>query len=103
MTNRHRRLCQSRNRCLERWHRHARNPAETRNRRRTLLSVIAKETIDAFALATQWNQFDEDAGKEAGLRRKRAALVLALLVGLLQDALRISHGVSPLVAGPDET
>jgi hypothetical protein len=60
------------------------------------------EPIDAFGLATQWNQFDEDAGKEGSVRRRRASLVLTLLLGLLQDALRISQGVAPLVAGNDD-
>lgn len=70
--------------------------------RRTLLSAIATDKFDAFELAGKWNHYVEDAGKEGGVRRRRAALVLRLLLGLLQDALRLSHGVPPLVASPDE-
>lgn len=70
--------------------------------RQTLLAAVSKDPVEAFALATQWNQFDEDAGKEGGVRRRRASLVLTLLLGLFQDALRILHGNPPLVAGPED-
>jgi DNA polymerase-3 subunit delta' len=70
--------------------------------RQTLLAALAKESLDSFGLATQWNQFDEDAGKEGAARRRRASLVLTLQLGLLQDALRISQGIPPLVAGPED-
>lgn len=71
--------------------------------RKILLAALASDKLDAFELATKWNQHVEDAGKEAGIRRRRASLVLRLLLGLLQDALRISQGVPPLVATEDES
>jgi DNA polymerase-3 subunit delta' len=70
--------------------------------RKTLLDALAAPTLDAFGLATAWNHYVEEAGKEAGVRRRRASLVLKLLVGLLQDAQRVLHGVPPLVADPTE-
>jgi DNA polymerase-3 subunit delta' len=70
--------------------------------RKTLLSALAAPTLDAFGLATEWNHYVEEAGKEAGVRRRRASLVLKLLIGLLQDAQRLSHGVPPLVADSTE-
>jgi DNA polymerase III subunit delta' len=70
--------------------------------RRTLLAAIATEKLDAFDLAGKWSHFVEDAGKEAAVRRRRASLVLRLLLGLLQDALRLSQGVAPLVADEEE-
>jgi DNA polymerase-3 subunit delta' len=70
--------------------------------RRTLLKAIESEKLEALDLATQWNQHVEEAGKDAGTRRRRAALILKLLIGLLQDALRIAHGVAPLVADKAE-
>jgi DNA polymerase-3 subunit delta' len=70
--------------------------------RKVLLTVVVAEKLDAFDLATKWNQHVEDAGKEAGVRRRRASLILRLLLGLLQDALRISQGVPPLVADEEE-
>jgi DNA polymerase III subunit delta' len=70
--------------------------------RKTLLGALAAPTLDAFGLAIEWNHYVEEAGKEAAVRRRRASLVLKLLVGLLQDAQRVLHGVPPLVADPAE-
>jgi DNA polymerase III subunit delta' len=70
--------------------------------RRTLLTALASPKLDVFELATAWNHSVEEAGKEAGVRRRRASLMLKLLVGLLQDAQRVSHGVPPLVADSSE-
>jgi hypothetical protein len=58
--------------------------------------------LDAAGLATEWNHYVEEAGKEAGVRRRRASLVLKLLIGLLQDAHRVSLGVPALVAESGE-
>jgi DNA polymerase-3 subunit delta' len=70
--------------------------------RKTLLSALAAPKLDAFDLAAAWNRAVEEAGKEAGVRRRRASLMLRLLVGLLQDAQRVSHRVPPLVADSSE-
>jgi DNA polymerase III subunit delta' len=70
--------------------------------RKVLLSAISSDKLDAFDLATKWNQHVEETAKEAGIRRRRASLVLRLLLGLLQDALRLSQGVSPHVANEEE-
>lgn len=70
--------------------------------RKSLLATLAAAKIDAFELATAWNHSVEEAGKEAGVRRRRASLMLRLLIGLLQDAQRVSHGVQPLVADSSE-
>jgi DNA polymerase-3 subunit delta' len=71
--------------------------------RKTLLDAVAGPTFDAFELATKWNQYVEEAGKEGGVRRRRASLVLKLLIGLLLDAQRVTHGVKPLVADSTES
>jgi len=70
--------------------------------RKTLLNALAAPALDVFGLATEWHHYVEDAGKEAGVRRRRASLVLRLLIGLLQDAQRVTHGVPPLVADSSE-
>ena len=70
--------------------------------RKALLKAIDSETVDAFELSTRWNQYVEDAGKEAGVRRRRASLVVKLLIGMLQDGLRVLHGVPPTVADSSE-
>lgn len=70
--------------------------------RKTLLNALSAPSLDVFGLATEWNHYVEEAGKEAGVRRRRASLVLKLLIGLLQDAQRVMHGVPPLVADKSE-
>ncbi len=70
--------------------------------RQTLLKALGADKVDSFALAATWNQFVEEAGKEAGVRRRRASLVLRLLIGMLQDALRLSNGLPALVADSSE-
>jgi DNA polymerase III subunit delta' len=71
--------------------------------RKSLIRALESDPVDAFDLATRWNQDVEDAGKEAGVRRRRASLILTLFIGMLQDALRIVHGVPPLVADATES
>jgi len=71
--------------------------------RATLLNAISVNVVKSYELARQWNEYVEEAGKEAGLRRRRATLVLRLLIGLLQDALRLHHGIAPLVAEGSES
>jgi DNA polymerase-3 subunit delta' len=71
--------------------------------RKTLLSALAAATLDAFDLSGKWNQYVQEAGTEAAARRRRASLVVKVLLSLLQDALRLSRGVPPLVAGQDDS
>src|SRR5262249_30200982 len=66
------------------------------------LQVLAADRVDCSALAEAWNHYIEDAGKEAGVKRRRAALVLRLLLGMLQDAQRVANGVRPVVADREE-
>jgi hypothetical protein len=49
----------------------------------------------SVALTKEWHQFVEDAGKESASQRRRAALVLRLLVKFLQNALSLSLGRTP--------
>jgi DNA polymerase-3 subunit delta' len=70
--------------------------------RKSLLTALAAPKLDVFELSAAWNHAVEEIGKEAGVRRRRASLMLRLLIGLVQDAQRVSHGVSPLVADSSE-
>jgi DNA polymerase III subunit delta' len=70
--------------------------------RAALLNTLMSNQIDPLALATAWNHFVEDAGKEGGVKRRRAALIVKLLLGMLQDALRVANEVPPLVADESE-
>jgi DNA polymerase III subunit delta' len=71
--------------------------------RKKLLGALTATKLDVFGLATEWNHDIEEAGKEAAIRRRRAALQLRLLIGLLQDAQRASLGVAPIVADSSES
>jgi DNA polymerase-3 subunit delta' len=55
--------------------------------RSTLLKGLTKPRLDAVGLAKAWVEFAQDAGKEAVHQRRRARLVLRLLVEFLGDVL----------------
>jgi DNA polymerase-3 subunit delta' len=71
--------------------------------RTELLSALLAKQLDAGGLATTWNHFVEDAGKESSLKRGRASVILQLMLGMLQDALRVANCVAPLVADAVES
>lgn len=54
---------------------------------------MAAPRIDAVDLGRKWMAFVEEAGKESGQQRRRAALILKLIIDLLDRALRASAGV----------
>jgi DNA polymerase-3 subunit delta' len=70
--------------------------------RRTLLQHLVQVPCDTVALARAWMQFVEEAGKEAGAQRRRAALLLGLLIEFLNAALTRSLGGTPKLAEPDD-
>lgn len=63
--------------------------------RQTLLAGLVKSPLEASALGKLWTQFAEDAGKETAPQRRRAALVLRLLIEFLGQALEVSLGAEP--------
>lgn len=60
--------------------------------RRQLLQGLLATKPDTVGLARAWMQFVEEAGKESGPQRRRAALVLRLLILFFEDALPLSLG-----------
>lgn len=60
--------------------------------RADLVADLAHSHIDVVGLGKKWMAFVEDAGKESGKQRKRATLVVRLLIDLLNDALWASTG-----------
>jgi DNA polymerase-3 subunit delta' len=70
--------------------------------RRTLLEGLTRTPIDTVDLARQWTHFLEEAGKEGGAQRRRATLVLRLLIEFLSDALRHKLGSPPRLAEADD-
>jgi DNA polymerase-3 subunit delta' len=63
--------------------------------RRTLLSGLTRPEIDVVDLAQQWVRLLEETGKEAAIQRRRASLVVHLLIEFLHDALRLQVGEPP--------
>ncbi len=70
--------------------------------RRMLLEGLASDRGDPVALGRGLVEFAEDAGKDTAPQRRRAALVLRLLVEALADALRLRVGGPVRSCGPDE-
>jgi DNA polymerase-3 subunit delta' len=60
--------------------------------RRKLFAELASKTPDAPGLVGDWLALLEDAGKEPGAQRRRAALILRLLVDFFRQALARSVG-----------
>jgi DNA polymerase-3 subunit delta' len=66
------------------------------------LQALTRPRFDSVALARQWLEFVEQAGKESALQRRRASLTLRLLIDLLNDALRLSVDAEPVAANAAE-
>jgi DNA polymerase-3 subunit delta' len=63
--------------------------------RRGLLEGLTKTPIASVELSHKWMDFVEEAGKESAAQRRRAQLVLRLIVDFLDDALTVSTNGSP--------
>jgi len=70
--------------------------------RRGLLQGLSQARPDSVALARQWLRFVEEAGKDSGDQRRRAALALQLLVEFVNDALQLCLGRPPRDAEEEE-
>jgi DNA polymerase-3 subunit delta' len=66
--------------------------------RRTLLEGLARPRPDSVALGQALQHFVEEAGKESSAQRRRAGLVLRLLIEFLDDVLRVRLGGAPRLA-----
>ena len=71
--------------------------------RRILLQELTHPQPDTVALARQWTRFVEEAGKEGAVQRRRAALVVSLLIDFFGDGLRQSVGATPQLVEPEDT
>src|SRR5260370_37945146 len=69
--------------------------------RRKLIQGLTQPRPDSVGLAQDWMKFVEEVGKESAAQRRRASLILRLLIDFLNDALSVSVGKSPRLA--DET
>jgi DNA polymerase-3 subunit delta' len=66
--------------------------------RRKLVAGLTQAPPDSVGLGQDWTQFVEVAGKETAIQRRRASLVLRLLIDFFNDALSLSVGKSPRLA-----
>lgn len=70
--------------------------------RRHLLAGLTRTPIASVDLAHQWMDFVEEAGKESAAQRRRAQLVLHLLINFLEDALAVAMQGAPHCTEPEE-
>ncbi len=63
--------------------------------RRDVLEGLTKTPIASVELSRKWMDFVEEAGKESAAQRRRAQLVLRLIVDFLDDALTVSMKGTP--------
>jgi DNA polymerase-3 subunit delta' len=70
--------------------------------RRKLLDRLFRPRPDTPELAKEWMQFNEDAGKESASQRRRASLVLRLLMEFLDDALAVMLRAPPRALDTDD-
>jgi len=70
--------------------------------RQDLLEALASDRPDSLKLAEQWKHFVEEAGKDAGSQRRRASLLVRILLETFQLALRASLGSPPEGQDPQE-
>lgn len=66
--------------------------------RRRLLDRLLEPRPNTVALAKEWMEFVEDAGKDSASQRRRAALVLRLLIEFLNDAVAFNLSAPPRLA-----
>jgi DNA polymerase-3 subunit delta' len=70
--------------------------------RRKLLEGLAQPQPESVGLGREWMKFVEEAGKESALQRRRASLVLRLVIDFLTDALRLRLAGTPLWAEAED-
>jgi DNA polymerase-3 subunit delta' len=63
--------------------------------RKVLVEGLLQPRPDTAALAKRWMEFVEEAGKESAHQRRRAVLVLRLLIEFFADALTVTLGGAP--------
>jgi DNA polymerase III subunit delta' len=69
--------------------------------RPVFMAGLTGSRVDSVALANQWQEFVEKAGKEAGVRRRRASQVVRLIVQMVRDAVALASAVPPTEIEPE--
>jgi DNA polymerase-3 subunit delta' len=78
------------------------DPALWQFRRRLLDALFGDSRPNTVQLGKEWMEFNEEAGKESASQRRRAGLVVQLLLEFLSDALAVRLGATPRSAEPDD-
>jgi DNA polymerase-3 subunit delta' len=70
--------------------------------RQEFLAGLLRTPVDPVALSRRWQEFVESAGKESAAQRRRAQVVIRLVVDYLDDALAVSLEAEPRRSGPED-
>jgi DNA polymerase-3 subunit delta' len=70
--------------------------------RKELLEGLLQSRPDSVFLAKKWMEFVEEAGKESAAQRRRATLVLRLLIEFFEDVLHVRLGAAPRLGDAEE-
>jgi DNA polymerase-3 subunit delta' len=70
--------------------------------RRGLLEGLTRTPIASVDLSRKWMDFVEEAGKESAAQRRRAQLVLRLIIDFLDDALTVAINGTPRRSEADD-
>jgi DNA polymerase-3 subunit delta' len=70
--------------------------------RKQLLGGLTRAKIDTLALTKAFAEFVEDAGKDMSLQRRRASVMVRLLIEAFTNALNLSLGGEPKVLDPED-
>ena len=69
--------------------------------RQRLLEGLSADRVESVVLAQEWMRFLDEVGKDGAVHRRTASLIVKLLIGILESALRFALGAE--VTGLDPT
>jgi DNA polymerase-3 subunit delta' len=70
--------------------------------RRRMIDALRQPRPDSVALAREWIEFVDDAGKEAAMHRRRASLTIDFLIEVFEEALLQGSGGIPRIIEPED-
>jgi DNA polymerase-3 subunit delta' len=69
--------------------------------RKALLNDLSAKQTDPVAIARSWSRFLDESGKDAAVQRRRAALIVQMLIEFFGDVLKFSAGQQARATDPD--
>lgn len=64
------------------------------NFRKQMLATLGTDKLDSVEVSKQWMEFINNAGTDSAAQRGRASIVLRMLIGMVEAAIRLLVGVS---------